>query len=447
MFTARKYQIEDLATLINNPRHLEGQDPGCGKTYICGMFTQYILDHTNERVIWTMPGGILKKNYRDILFCTNIAPEQICIVQGPPAKRKEIYSNSQYKVLLMTGQTYANEWELLPKDYRHTFHDEIHLYYTTYNSKRTTEWVRACKSKGAIVPMTGTFIRGRLDSAYPVLHVLAPWAYGSDRSFLQYHALYDENGAVAGWTNHERLGEVARRIGTFRSFKSIYGEEQKIFERHTYQLSDKVRQVYDKFEATGLAELTDKFVDSQNPAVTVMRLRQMMAAPDLFDIKEETEKEAAIRVDVEDHLKSGERLAIFTPITAEQLRIVKIIQEEGGTVGHINGTVSNQNRQTIDEKFCAGQIQFVVASPQTAGIGFNWNFLNTIIYPSIEYTDDSLVQSYRRGIRGVRDQPLRIKLLQYEDTIEERIWQIVDRKNRDYALTTPHIELLNLHAL
>ena len=452
MFIARPYQIEDLATLMKNPRHLEGQDPGCGKTYIAAMFTQYILDSTNERVVWTMPGGIMAKNQRDILFSTKLQPEQVVIVQGGPAKRQEIYNNPAVKVFLMTGVTYSNEWALLPSDVRHSFHDEIHLYYTTYDSRktkqtRTGEWFRACKNKGAIVPMTGTFIRGRLDSAYPICHVLAPWAYGNDRTFLNHHAVFDENGGVIGWKNHERLRQVSERFGTFRSFKSVYGEEKKVFECHRFKLSKAVQKAYDKLKATGLLELTDEFVDSQNPAVNAMRCRQLMAAPELFELAEETEKDANIRVDVENHLKTGERLAIFSPITAEQLRVVRIIKSLGGIVGHINGTVSNVERQRIDQEFCAGNLQFVVASPQTAGIGFSWNFLNLIIYPSIEYTDDSLVQSYRRGIRGTRETPLRVKLLKYEDTIEDRIWQIVDRKNRDYQQINPGIELLNISML
>lgn len=447
IFEARDYQIEDLSRLILNPRSCLLQEPGTGKTFIASMFTQYIHQATKERIVWTQPGGIMGKNLRDILFSTNFAPEEVRIVQGTPAQRQAIYKDPAVKVFLMSGAGYAKEWAMLPADVKHSFHDEIHLYYVTHTTNRTVEWYRASKNKGAIVPMTGTIIRGRLDSAYPILHVMAPIFYGNDRAFLQHHAWFDENGKIIGWKNHERLKEVLQRIGIFRSFKSVYGQEKKVIQLERLELKPKARAVYQQLEASGLIELTDKFVDAGNPAVAAMRARQILAAPELFEIDETPAKDEALEVDILDHLKSGERLAIFSSFTAEQVRTVKLIEKLGGKVGLINGMVPYHRRQEIDEKFNSGELQFVVASPMTAGIGFSWNFLNTVIYLTVDYMDDSFIQSYRRGIRGLREQPLLIKLLHYVGTIEERIFEIVDRKSRDHNLVNPDIEPLNLSQL
>ena len=446
-FIARPYQIEDLATLINAPRTGLFHDPGGGKTYIAAMFTQYIHDSTKERIVWTQPGGIAAKNRYDILFATNFQPEEVALVQGSKDQRVKIMNDPRVKVFLMSGVGYANEWELLPSDVRHSFHDEIHLYYTTHGPNRTQEWYNACRKKGAVVPMTGTVIRGRLDSAYPILHVLGPMFYGSDRNFIQHHAWFDENGKVIGWKNHERLSEVLKHVGIFRSFKSIYGQEKKVVQVQRCVVTPKVWKMYERIEAAALIELTDSFVDAQNPAVGAMRARQLLACPEMFEIDERSGKDEALLVDIEDHLKTGERLAIFSSFTMEQNRIVNIIKKLGGRVGHINGTVSNEKRQEVDRQFNANELQFVVASPATAGIGFNWAFLNTMIFVSIDYTDDSVVQAYRRGIRGTREQPILLKFLKYEDTIEDRIFQIVDRKSRDHHLVNENLDELGLSKL
>lgn len=446
-YIARPYQIEDLAVLINDPRKGLFQEPGCGKTFIAAMFSQYIIDATKEKVVWTMPGGIMAKNLRDILFSTNLLPHEVAMVQGPPAKRAEIMQKKDVKVFLMSAQGYSNEWELLPKDVKHSFHDEIHLAYATHSSGRTEEWYRACKNKGAIVPMTGTIIKGRLDSAYPILHVLAPEYYGNDRAFLMHHAFFDENGKVCGWKNHDRLKEILKRKGIFRSFKSVYGEEKKVIQVERCQLGPKTKAVYKKLEEAGLIELTDSFIDAGEPGVASLRARQVLACPEIFEIKEVSGKDEALKVDIEDHLKSGERLAIFSVFHSEQLRIVELIKKLGGKVGLINGMVSNTDRQDIDARFNANDLQFVVASPATAGIGFNWGWLNTMVYTSVDYNDDSFIQSYRRGVRGVRSQPLLIKILLYDETIENRILHIIDRKSRDHNLVSPDIEILNLGRL
>jgi hypothetical protein len=54
-----------------------------------------------------------------------------------------------------------------------------------------------------------------------------------------------------------------------------------------------------------------------------------------------------------------------------------------------------------------------------------------VVFVSLDYQDDSFTQAYKRGIRGVRDTPLLVKVLMYENSIDYRIFQIVQRKSED----------------
>jgi superfamily II DNA or RNA helicase len=447
IFVPRDYQVEDLSKLIQLPRKGLFHEPGGGKTFIAAMFTQYVVNSTGEGVVWTQPGGIMAKNYRDILFATNLDPSEVVMVQGTAEKRKQLINTPGAKVLLMSGQGFSNEHDLLPKHFRHIVCDEIHLYYTLHNSARTQNWYRGTRKMGAIIPMTGTVIRGRLDSAYPILHKLAPQYYGNDRAFVQHHAWFDENGKVCGWKNHERLQEVLNRVGIFRSFKSIYGQEQKVIQIECLTVSDKTMKVYKQYEEMGLLEMEDEFIDSGQVGTNAATARGVLASPGTYGIKEVTAKEEYLRVLLGDHEKSGERLAIFSPQMKEQERIEEIMKEMGLRYGRINGTVSNAKRQEVDAKFQTGEIQFVLASPATAGIGFNWNFLETMLFMSLDYMDDSFVQAYRRGIRGVRETPLRIIILHYLGTIEDRVLQAVDRKSADFNKINPDVEPTRLFQL
>lgn len=449
-FKARDYQVQDLSRLMLQRKCGLFHEPACGKTFISAMYSQYMVRYANEKVVWTQPGGIMAKNKRDILFSTDLAPEEVIMVQGTAAKRDELMRSPEGKVFLMSGQGYADEYEKLqeyqPK-IRHSIHDEVHLYYTTHNSARTQNWYRASRRMESIIPMTGTIIRGRLDSAYPVCHLLAPQYYGSDRAFLAQHGWFDDMGKVIAWKNHERLQEVLKRSGIFRSFKSVYGAEAKIIQVQKFSLTGEQEKTYKTLEKTALIELEDEWVDAGNPAVAAMRARQVLSCPEMFNVKGTTAKDEALRVMIEDHIKSGERLAIFSAHTLEQERIVQMILQLKGTVGHINGTVSNEKRQMIDTQFNAGALQFVVASPATAGIGFNWGFLKTLIFVSVDYQDDSFIQAYRRGIRGAREHELLILVMKYEGTIEDRMLEIIDRKSYDHHLVNDAIEPLNLHLL
>jgi hypothetical protein len=449
-YKARDYQVEDLTRMMLERKIGLFHEPACGKTFISAMYSQYMVRYANEKVVWTQPGGIMAKNKRDILFSTDLAPEEVIMVQGTAARRDELMQSPEGKVFMMSGQGYADEYEKLqeyqPK-IRHSIHDECHLYYTTHNSARTQNWYRASRRMESIVPMTGTIIRGRLDSAYPVCHLLAPMYYGSDRAFLTHHGWFDDRGKVAAWKNHERLKEVLQRVGIFRSFASVYGAEAKIIQVQKYELTGDQEKVYKTLEKTALIELEDEWVDAGNPAVAAMRARQVLSCPEMFNVKGTTAKDEALRVMIEDHIKSGERLAIFSAHTLEQERIVEMILKLGGTVGHINGTVSNVRRQEIDTQFNAAALQFVVASPATAGIGFSWGFLKTLVFVSVDYQDDSFIQAYRRGIRGRRDDNLLVLVMKYEGTIEDRMLEIIDRKSYDHNLVNEAIQPLTLHLM
>jgi uncharacterized FAD-dependent dehydrogenase len=77
-------------------------------------------------------------------------------------------------------------------------------------------------------------------------------------------------------------------------------------------------------------------------------------------------------------------------------------------------------------------------------VGFNWGFLRKIVFASIDYQDSNFIQAYRRGVRGKRDTPLLVYVLEYRKSIEQRIFQIVNRKSLDAQKITSHKKVLTL---
>jgi hypothetical protein len=58
--------------------------------------------------------------------------------------------------------------------------------------------------------------------------------------------------------------------------------------------------------------------------------------------------------------------------------------------------------------------------------------------------DDSFVQAYRRGIRGARTSALLIYVLEYRDSIDQRIMQIIEQKSREAHKVDPTKEIFKL---
>lgn len=434
----RSDQIADLAYFINNSKAGLLHDPGVGKTVTAALYSEYCWKYQGWKSVWTQPKSILKKNYREILRFTDFKPEEVIIVAGSPAARIKQMCSPNGKVFLMSAQCWSSEWSILlhyHPEVKASIHDEIHLYYAGHESKRTQAWYVACRKMQAIIPMSGTIIKGKLSSVYPILHVLAPQFYGSYEGFMAQHAVLDEYGSTIGWQNHEKLKNVLGATSIRRSFESIYGKQEPVIQMEVCDMNKAQQSAYDELEATSLLELEDRFLEANTPGVMSIRCRQIMAHPETFGLIKPgdlTGKDEQMLIDIENHVESGERLAIFSPLIAEQERIVKLIQKAGGRVGLINGGVSGFKRQQIDEDFIAGKLQFVVGSAATCGIGFNWEFLNTIMFASLDYGDDTFTQAFKRGIRGKRTSPLLVKIFQYDNRIESRILSIVQQKMADY---------------
>lgn len=447
----RDYQIQDLSFYMNNERCANLSDPGTGKTPSACVYTEYLWADKGFKTIWAMPKSLLWKNYNEFLAFTNFKPEEVVIVDGTPKQREVQMASKTAKVWLMGFKRWADEWKKMRE-----MHPEINFFcfdewhmggFKNPTSKRSEELFKSMRVVKYFLPMSGTLISGRLDSCYTAIKIIEPRYYANHFSFMAQHALTDEFGSVLGWVNHEKLGRIFLRHCIRHSFEEVYGKEAKklIFEQ--VPMDPKSLKAYKEFEEKAMLELEDEFLDGVNPAVNATRCRQIMGHPHHFNLLKENEltgKEERLQIHVEDHLNTGKPLVIFSSLIPEQERLASLCSKWGMKTALINSSVSPAKRAKIDADFQAGRIQCIVGSPATAAVGFNWGHTDHIIFASIDYDNTNFVQAYRRAIRGKRETPLLITVLEYENSIDQRIFKIVDRKSRDLAKVDASYEKLTL---
>jgi hypothetical protein len=441
--TLRDYQIDDLAFFINNPRSANLSDPGTGKTPTADAWMSYLWNDLGVRTYWVMPKSLLGKNRLELLKFSTFEEEDVIIVDGTPTQRFAQMS-SDAKVFLMGFSRFRDDWDTLyglHPDMGAVCVDEIHKGFGGHNSGQTQALYRAMRVMQYFQPMTGTLINGRLSSAFPTIHIICPDYYASYQSFIKQHAIEDWYGTIIGWKGHDKIRAILDTHCVRRSFESVYGKEAKEIQIELVPMSAKQRAAYDEFEKTAMLELEDEFLDGGMPGVAAIRCRQIMAHPeriptpsglfvDLTD-GEKTGKDERLELHLEDHLNTGKPFIIFASLVPEQERIVKLCEKMGLKVGMINGSVPTKKRIKIDEDFIAGKLQGVVGSGATADVGYNWGHVDHVIAVSIDYQDSSFIQGYRRAIRGKRETPLRITVLEYEKSIDQRIFVIVQRKSEN----------------
>lgn len=465
----REDQIEDLAKFIQFPRMLNKSGCGVGKTPVSCVYTEYEVNNENNTVVWIQPSSLIGKNIQELIKWSTIRPEQIGEISGSKQKKIEVCNNRRIKVFFLTADAWASEYGTL---IRNNFNpkviicDESQMYYRGWTSKRTSTFVKNLKPDTKVKFMTATPTpHGNLGAAYIYAHVMQQSYYKHHKYFMQIHAVYDEFDTLSGWENHEVLKELLDFYSICRTAKEVYGENEKFIVRKMIQMPKVQREAYKQFEDVGILELKDDTLSNKNmEGQMTLRLRQIMNSPHKIKIPSEWDKEgkpinytqtsilkpdqiSAKEQEIINYLQEGEPIAIFGVFQAELEHIHKVLTEAGFTGRIINGTVSGTERTNIDNQFREGKLDFVVCSVKTAAVGFNWGFLNTIIFHSMDYGDDDFEQACHRAIRGVRDQPLRVLILEYEDSIEPVILWKIHNKSKHTNKVNPHLDVIRFPAL
>ena len=423
----RTDQIADLAYLIGHDRSLMLHEPGVGKTPTVCFWLYYHWSRFEHRTVWVMPTSLMNKNKDELVRFTDFVPSDICIVT------KEADFLLPAKVYIVTPARFRLSWEKFPADVQVVAADEPHMYWTNNDSKVSQALYAAMRKIKYFVGMTGTIIKGRLNSCYPMLHVIEPRYYPSYQSFMSVHAIQDEWGNVAGWQNAERVTAILSKHAIMRTFASVYGNEAKVIQTPICEMSKEQREAYDEFEANALLELDDSFLEAKTGGVHVLRCRQIMAQPETFNLGA-SGKDERLKVALADHANNGKPLIIYGAFKPEQRRMAKLVEAEGLTVGLLNGDTPTARRAEIDSGFRSGKIQVLVGSPQVAAVGFNWQEtargeVDHMIFTTLDYGDDTFYQSYRRAIRGQRKSPLLIEVYEYKKSIDQHIFRIIKRKS------------------
>ena len=451
-YEPRPHQEADLIFAAGRKRSANLSEPGTGKTPTACFLTQWHVQSLNHKVVWVQPNSLRRKNRNEILKFTDLRPEDVEILDKASetlGKRKRLLepradpetgfvdyiATSEAKVFVVGYKFFSRYWERLIEchpELQLLIGDEPHLPggWATHDSQSTRAMFGFLRHAEYFYPMTGSLIKGKLSNAYPIIAAIEPNYYGSFRGFLANHAGYiDDYGRVLYWINEEKVTEILKRHSVIHTFEEVYGRQARIYETELVEMEPKMAQAYKEFEENAVLELEKTFLDGSSPGVAAIRARQILAHPETFGLcdGEESGKDQRLAIHAADHLEDG-GLLVFASLIPEVERCAKICEAAGLRVGIIHGGVPTERRSDIDEAYQGGQLDAICATTDTAGVGYNWQRTKTIVIPSLNYGDDALEQAIRRGERELREHPLRIIQMQYENSIDQHIEKIVKKK-------------------
>lgn len=446
----RPEQMGDLVSYIQHRRFMNLSEPGTGKTPSVCMMQYFRWSKEGRRTIWIMPKSLLKKNQDESVRFTGFRRDEVVIVDGSP-KVVEALLKTDAKVWLMGPRRFAMLHQanaLPPHDAIDV--DEIHMCFSGGSSGQTRAFINAVGKVKDVIIMTGTLVNGRLDTVWPAIHAIEPRYYPLGyKDFLRTHAVCDDYGRPIYWIRAERVGQILLKHGVRRTFKDVFGDQPIVLQLDRVDMHPKQREMYDEFEATAVLELEDAMIDGTAPGVALIRARQIMEHPNKFpdpqmdgqfiDLmpNELPSKLERLLVHAEDHSENKTPFIVFSSLRPQQRQVAELLKGLGLSVGLLDGETSAPQRADIDEKFRAGKIQCLVASPKVASVGFNWQFwgpnkteVDHVIFLSLGYMDSDFIQAYRRCVRETRRTPLRVSVMAYKDSLDRKMMAILENKSR-----------------
>lgn len=454
-FTLRTDQIEDLGYFLNHNKALFLSEPGTGKTPVVNVLQRALWDEQNLASVWAMPDKLLEKNREEAYrFGLWQNPDDVVIAKS----EKDFLKPA--RVFLTTFARFRMSWKALPERVKAMQTDEHHKGFGGHDSAQTQAMYNFMRERGThFLPMTGTLYNGKPDTCYPVLQVIEPRYYGNYDSFKAHHHVIDIfTGKVSGYRHQDHLQMLLAQHSRRRLWKDIHGDHKPVIQIEQANMEPEQRELYDELREKAVLELDRFFVDGTLPGVNFIRCRQIMEHPNCFpdltapgkfiDIipGRRPGKLDLLEFHMEDAAVNRKPLVIYATQIPQQEQIFALARRFNPRVALLNGNTKDRD---IDVKFRRGEVEWIVASPLVADAGYNWQWcgdteVDHAVFASLDFRDTTFVQAYRRFMREARQSALRLTVLKYRNSLDDRVCYLVNSKSREAHKVDPTRDILEL---
>lgn len=441
-------QVEDLMMAAAQARCMNLSEPGTGKTGTAAILTYWHWTCNNKKTIWVQPNHLRQKNKDELYAFTDFERGEVEILEkafetlGPRKRLREpradpdtgyidYIASSNAKVFVVGFTFLRTYWQRLLECHPGidlVVIDEGHLGYKTNSSQASRSLYRVMEHCSRMYYMTGSPIDGRLDSAFVPIHIINPYYYGSYNGFVRQHAGWiDDYGKVAFWINEDKVTEILKAHSVRRTFTEIHGEQHRVTNLQMVQMEPKMREAYDEFGSLACLELENSILSGENPGVATLRSRQIIGHPETMGLckGEMSGKDQILEGHAEDMLDYDPGFIVFASLVPEVERNAALLENIGMRVGLMTGETSDKERNRIDQAYRNGELDAISATQAVAGTGWNWQRTGHMVHTSLSYLDSNLEQSIKRGEREARKVPLRVSILEYENSVDQPIRKII----------------------
>jgi superfamily II DNA or RNA helicase len=351
------------------------------------------------------------------------------------AKRQENFDQlEQYDIVISSYPLLLKDIEIHQEQlYYYLILDEAH--YIKNPGTKLYQAVLKIKTSHKLC-LTGTPMENHLGEFWAQFNFLLPGFLASYKQFLKLF-----KNPIEKHNDHERKVMLNQRIKPFilRRTKERIAKElpAKTIIVQTLQIEGKQAELYESVRLTMDARLKDIIAQKglQRSQIEILdallKLRQVCNHPQLLKlpgakgIKQSAKLEFLMET-LPEMIDEGRKILIFSQFTSMLSLIEAELIEQN--IAYVKLTGSSKNRQDIVETFQSGQVPVFLISLKAGGVGLNLTAADTVIHfdpwwnPAVE--NQATDRAYRIG----QDKPVFVYKLIIENSIEQKIQQIQEKK-------------------
>jgi len=358
---------------------------------------------------------------------------RVLILQGPD--RKEKFSQIEdYDLILTTYPLMIRDTDIYTEQaFHYLMLDEAQA---IKNAKsKTTQIIFKIKANHRLC-ITGTPIENHLGELWSMFHFIMPGYLGTHEKFTKlFRSPIEKNGDVT------RSDQLRKRIQPFmlRRTKELVakelpkkteiirsvpltGKQRDLYETVRLAMDKKVR---DEISKKGLARSHIMILDA------LLKLRQVCCDPQLVKLaKAKNVKESAkltmLMEMVPEMVDEGRKILIFSQFTSMLSIIENALVKEKISFTKLTG--QTRKRAEAISAFQEGDAKVFLISLKAGGVGLNLTAADTVIHYDPWWNPAVENQATDRAHRLGQDKPVFVYKLLTEDTVEEKILQLQEKK-------------------
>ena len=161
------------------------------------------------------------------------------------------------------------------------------------------------------------------------------------------------------------------------------------------------------------------------------RQRFLIANPEDLPEQFVYSKERRLVEEVKKELVEGRRCQVFAVYTQKRdvtARLERILRDEGISCAVMRSNIDTSKREAWYERRLKEGVQVFIAHPKLVETGLDLLFAPTIIFHESGYSLHTLRQASRRSWRIGQRQPVRVKFLCYEGTMQAKCLRLMGKK-------------------